>query len=33
MRRIIRSAYLGHDPGDASWLVNPESIPEIQRAG
>lgn len=32
MRRIIRSAYLGQDPGDISSLVNPEAVAEIRRA-
>jgi acetyl-CoA synthetase len=32
MRRIIRAAYLGEDPGDISSLVNPEAIEEIKRA-
>lgn len=32
MRRIIRSAYLGQDPGDTSSLVNPEAIKEIRQA-
>jgi acetyl-CoA synthetase len=32
MRRIIRAAYLGQDPGDTSSLVNPEAVAEIQRA-
>lgn len=32
MRRIIRSAYLGQDPGDASSLVNPEAVEEIRLA-
>ncbi|MCP4360578.1 MAG: AMP-binding protein [Chloroflexi bacterium] len=32
MRRIIRSAYLGQDPGDTSSLVNPEAVVEIQQA-
>ncbi len=31
MRRIIRSAYLGEDPGDSSSLVNPEAVAEISR--
>ena len=31
MRRIIRSAYLGLDPGDSSSLVNPEAVAEISR--
>jgi acetyl-CoA synthetase len=30
MRRVIRSAYLGEDPGDLSALVNPESLEEIK---
>ncbi|MCZ7670149.1 MAG: AMP-binding protein [Chloroflexi bacterium] len=30
MRRIIRSAYLGEDPGDTSSLVNPEAVAEVQ---
>jgi acetyl-CoA synthetase len=32
MRRVIRSAYLGQDPGDTSSLVNPEVVAEIKRA-
>ena len=32
MRRMIRSAYLGQDPGDISSLVNPEAVEEIRRA-
>ncbi|MCB9444459.1 MAG: AMP-binding protein [Ardenticatenaceae bacterium] len=32
MRRIIRSAYLGDDPGDTSSLVNPEAVDEVKRA-
>lgn len=31
MRRIIRTAYLGQDPGDVSSLVNPEAVAEIQQ--
>jgi acetyl-CoA synthetase len=31
MRRMIRAAYLGNDPGDTSSLVNPESLSEIQQ--
>jgi acetyl-CoA synthetase len=31
MRRIIRSAYLGQDPGDTSSLVNPASVAEIRK--
>jgi acetyl-CoA synthetase len=30
MRRIVRSAYLGEDPGDTSSLVNPEAIGEVE---
>jgi acetyl-CoA synthetase len=32
MRRMIRAAYLGHDPGDTSSLVNPDSVSEIEKA-
>jgi acetyl-CoA synthetase len=32
MRRMIRAAYLGEDPGDTSSLVNPEAVDEIKRA-
>jgi len=32
MRRMIRSAYLGLDPGDTSSLVNPEAVDEIRQA-
>lgn len=32
MRRMIRSAYLGLDPGDTSSLLNPEAVEEIRRA-
>ena len=32
MRRIIRSAYLGQEPGDTSSLVNPEAVEEIRKA-
>lgn len=32
MRRMIRAAYLGLDPGDTSSLVNPETVEEIRRA-
>lgn len=32
MRRMIRSAYLGLDPGDTSSLVNPEAVEEIRQA-
>lgn len=33
MRRVIRAAYLGEDPGDLSALENPQSIDEIRNAG
>jgi len=32
MRRMVRSAYLGQDPGDTSALVNPEAVDEIRKA-
>ncbi len=32
MRRIIRAAFLGEDPGDTASLVNPEAVEEIRRA-
>ncbi|HWP60679.1 MAG TPA: AMP-binding protein [Candidatus Acidoferrales bacterium] len=32
MRRVIRAAYLGQDPGDLSALENPQCIGEIRRA-
>jgi len=32
MRRVIKSAYLGQNPGDLSALVNPEAVAEIKRA-
>ncbi|MFW9846895.1 MAG: AMP-binding protein [Candidatus Thorarchaeota archaeon] len=32
MRRMIRSAYLGKDPGDTASLVNPEAVDEIRQA-
>ncbi len=31
MRRMVRAAYLGIDPGDTSSLVNPESLAAISR--
>ena len=31
MRRVLRSAYLGEDPGDLSALENPQSVDEIQK--
>ncbi len=33
MRRVIRAAYLGEDPGDLSALENPEAVEEIGKAG
>ncbi len=32
MRRVIRAAYLGEDPGDISSLVNPETVHQIPQA-
>jgi acetyl-CoA synthetase len=32
MRRVIRAAYLGTDPGDLSSLENPQAVEEIRRA-
>jgi acetyl-CoA synthetase len=32
MRRMIRAAYLGEDPGDRSALVNPEALEAIAQA-
>jgi acetyl-CoA synthetase len=32
MRRMIRSAYLGQEPGDTSALVNPQAMEEIRKA-
>jgi len=32
MRRMIRSAYLGQEPGDTSSLVNPQAVEEIRKA-
>jgi acetyl-CoA synthetase len=32
MRRIVRAAYLGLDPGDTSSLVNPEAVDQIKQA-
>jgi acetyl-CoA synthetase len=31
MRRVIRAAYLGQDPGDLSALVNPEAVEAIKQ--
>jgi len=33
MRRVIRSAYLGEDPGDLSALENPQAVEEIRGIG
>ena len=33
MRRVIRSAYLGEDPGDLSALENPQVVEEIKGIG
>ncbi|MCQ3938857.1 MAG: AMP-dependent synthetase [Chloroflexi bacterium] len=32
MRRMIRAAYLGQEPGDTSSLVNPAAVEEIRQA-
>ena len=32
MRRVVRAAWLGDDPGDLSTLVNPESVQAIRAA-
>src|SRR5262249_27449865 len=32
MRRVIRAAYLGKDPGDLSALENPQAVEEIRKA-
>ena len=32
MRRMVRAAYLGQEPGDTSALVNPGAVEEIARA-
>ncbi len=32
MRRIMRAAYLGQDPGDTSSLENPQAVEEIRQA-
>ena len=31
MRRVVRAALLGHDPGDLSSLVNPEAVAELEK--
>jgi acetyl-CoA synthetase len=33
MRRVVRAAWLGEEPGDLSTLVNPESVIAIRAAG
>jgi acetyl-CoA synthetase len=33
MRRVIRSAYLGHGTGDLTSLLNPEAVEEIKALG
>ena len=33
MRRVIRAAYLGDDPGDLSALENPATVEELQNIG
>jgi len=33
MRRVLRSAYLGEDPGDLSALENPAAVDEIAALG
>jgi len=32
VRRVVRAAWLGDDPGDLSTLVNPESVQAIRAA-
>jgi acetyl-CoA synthetase len=32
MRRVIRAAYLNHDPGDLSALENPQAVDEVRKA-
>ena len=32
MRRVIKAAYLGEDPGDMSALENPKAVNEISEA-
>ena len=31
MRRVVRAALLGQDPGDLSSLVNPEAVAALER--
>jgi acyl-coenzyme A synthetase/AMP-(fatty) acid ligase len=33
MRRVLRAAYLGEDPGDLSALENPQTVNEIAELG
>ena len=33
MRRVIRAAYLGEDPGDLSALENPQAVDELRVLG
>jgi acetyl-CoA synthetase len=33
MRRVIRAAFLGEDPGDTTALENPAAVEAIRRAG
>lgn len=33
MRRMLRAAYLGEDPGDTSALVNPDVLAQVRAAG
>ena len=32
MRRVVRAAWLGDDPGDLSTLVNPQAVHAIRAA-
>ena len=32
MRRVVRAAWLGEEPGDLSTLLNPESVQAISAA-
>ena len=32
MRRVVRTAYIGDDPGDLSSLVNPDCVGALERA-
>lgn len=31
MRRVVRAAYMGEDPGDLSALENPQAVEEIRK--